>query len=504
MRTTQLKENDSSIGLRKNSVGVFHIVFFIIAAASPLTVVIALFPVIIGSGNGIGIVTTFLAAALVLLIFAVGYVAMSKHVTNAGAFFSYVTLGLGRPLGLGTATLAIFGYTAIQLGLFGGFGYYGSTLVATWFGIEAPWWICSFLAIAGCLAVSMNSIRAGARVLTVLLTVETGVIVVLNIAILFNSPTPVKEFSFDPFAPSTLFAGALGVALMFAHASFIGFEGSAIYGEEARDPKRTIPRATYISVIFMGMFYAITAWLIINSLGIDNAVAVAQEHSGDLIFVVSDTVLGSYMTGIFHVLILTAMFAAILTFHNNIARYLFSLGRQGALPKALGSCHPKNQSPRLANLVQVISVAIGVSVFAIFQLDPYNALFTWMTGIGAVGIMLLQFIAGIAIFVFFRRYNVDKRIWNTIVAPLLGVAGLLVFLYYTLTGIDVLLGTGGALAAFLVGLTFFAFVGGAAWGFAAEKWFPNVYARLRIGMETTVDERTDVKATVLGIKEGKL
>lgn len=107
---------DGSVGLARNQVGVLGIVFFVIAAASPLTVVVALFPVIIGAGNGVGIAGAFALTAVVLTVFAVGYVAMSKHITNAGAFYAFITRGLGRPMGLGSASLAIFGYNAIQLG----------------------------------------------------------------------------------------------------------------------------------------------------------------------------------------------------------------------------------------------------------------------------------------------------------------------------------------------------------------------------------------------------
>ncbi|MEC8983537.1 MAG: amino acid permease, partial [Actinomycetota bacterium] len=109
-----------------------------------------------------------------------------------------------------------------------------------------------------------------------LLTLETGIILLLDVGILSNSPTPISDFSLEPFAPSAVFAGAIGVALMFAHASFIGFEGTAIYGEEAKDPKRTVPRATYTAVIFMGAFYSVTAFLIVNTVGINNAVGLAE------------------------------------------------------------------------------------------------------------------------------------------------------------------------------------------------------------------------------------
>jgi len=130
---------DGHESLARNQIGVLGIVFFVVAAAAPLTVVVALFPVIIGSGNGIGIAGTFILVAAVLTLFAVGYVAMSRHITNTGAFYAYVTKGLGRPLGLGSASLAIFGYNAIQLGVIGGFGYYAAEFVKSHTDTAIPW-----------------------------------------------------------------------------------------------------------------------------------------------------------------------------------------------------------------------------------------------------------------------------------------------------------------------------------------------------------------------------
>jgi amino acid transporter len=434
---------DGSTGLARNQIGVLGIVFFVVAAAAPLTVVVALFPVIIGAGNGIGVAGAFVVVAVVLTIFSVGYVAMSKHITNAGAFYAFITRGLGRPLGLGSASLAIFAYNAIQLGVIGGFGYYAAEFASQHTGVNVPWWVFSFIAMGASLFLGVRQIHAGARVLAVLLTLETAIILVLNVGILFNSPTPISDYSFEPFAPSAVFAGAIGVALMFAHASFIGFEGTAIYGEEAKDPKRTIPRATYASVIFMGVFYAVTAFLIVNAVGVDNISGLTQTEGGNLVFAVSDKVLGPIGTEAFQLFVISSLFAAILTFHNNVARYLYSLGRQGLIWSRLGTTHPTRQSPAIACYVQIAMVATVVAIFAILGLDPYTTLFTWWTGVGAAGIILLQTIASIAIFVFFRRSKVDKRPWNTFIAPLLGVAGLAPFLWYAVTGMDVLLGGGG-------------------------------------------------------------
>lgn len=251
--------------LREGAVGVADIVFFVVGAAAPLTGVVASFPLIIGSGNGIGIAGAFVVAALILLLFAVSYTAMSRHITNAGAFYTYVAQGLGRPFGLGAATLALFAYSAIQVGLYGAFGYFAGQLFSNRLGISLPWWVYAFVSMAACLVVGIQGINLGAKVLAVLLITETAIIVVLDGAILFSGGA--NGLSLAPFSPVETFSGAIGIGLIFAHVSFVGFEATTIYGEQARDPRRTVPRATYLAVTLMGVFYAITAWLVVSAVG---------------------------------------------------------------------------------------------------------------------------------------------------------------------------------------------------------------------------------------------
>ncbi|WP_049746189.1 APC family permease [Mycolicibacterium goodii] len=463
-------------GLKQDTLGVPSIFFYIIAAASPLTVVVALYPIIIGAGNGIGMPGAFVIAAVVLMIFAVGYVAMSRHVTNAGAFYAYVTLGLGRITGLGSASLAIFAYNAIQAGLYGGFGYYAAELLNPVVGVDVPWWVYAFVGLLACLCLGVQGVHSGARVLGVFMTLEVTMITVLSLFSLFGGNVPVSDFSFAPFNPSVVLGGALGVALMFAHASFIGFEGSAIYGEEARHPAKTIPRATYLSIAFMGTLYAVSGWLIMNALGLDRVVAMATETGGNFIFAASDTLIGHNISLLFQTLIVTATFAAIVTFHNNVSRYLFSLGRQTLLWKPLGWTLPHRQTPWVASIVQSVTVGIVIAAFAVAGLDPFATLFTWATGIGTIGVIFSQLVAGVAIFVFFRRSHVDKRRWNTVIAPILAVIGLSGFFILTLDSLDVLLGVEGVTAVVMVSLVFLALLAGMAYGVYLRFFVPGKYA----------------------------
>lgn len=465
-------------GLKKDQLGAVAIMFYIIAAASPLTCIIAITPVMFSLGNGIGSAGTFLVATAVLLLFAVGYVAMTRHVKNAGALYSYVTLGLGRPIGLGTAAVTIFAYTTIQAGLYGGFGYYAAELINKSFGTSIPWWAFAFGSSIICLWLGLRGVHSGALVLGISLAAEVVLLLILDGGIIFNSHTSFAHFSLAPFTPHALFSPGLGVGLMFACAAFIGFEGSAIYSEEARVPSKTIPRATYASVIFMGVLYAITMWLITNAIGIDKTVEISNRENGNLIFWVSNLVLNPWVTNLFNVFIVSAMFAALVTFHNNIARYMYILGRQNLVWRALSYTRRRSQTPYVASIVQTISALVIIAVFVVYRLDPYNTLFAWMTGIGSIAIILAQTIAAAAIFLFFRRSKVDTRIWHTVITPLAAIAGLAVFLYYSLVSVDVLLGVKGPVADCLVASIFATFAAGVGYAMHIKRRDPVRYAKL--------------------------
>jgi amino acid transporter len=459
-----------------------HIVFFVVAAAAPLTVVGSLFSVIVGIGNGAGIAGAFFLVSVVLLVFAVGYTAMSRHIVDAGDFYAFVSVGLGRPPGLGAAGLAIFAYTAIQLGVIGAFGYYASAFVDRQLGVSLPWWAWSFVAIAGCLFLGVRRIDLGAKIMGVLLIAETISIVVVDIAIVSHGLNTGHDFTLDPLSPSTTFSGALGVAVMFCHASFIGFEGTAIYGEESKDPKTAVPRATYIAVAFMGVFYTLTAWLVINAFDAGGAVAAARQDPEGFFFNIGDNMVGNGTGTVLSLLIITSLFAAICAFHNNVARYFFALGRQRVLWHRLGETHTTRQSPTLACALQAAIAFVVVAGFAVAGRDPFVDLFTWMTGIGAVGIILVQSLAGLAIIAFFRRRpDLDSRVWNTLIAPILGFVGLMTLLFFAFKNIDTLVGASTGVKSGLLIFLFGSFTVGLV---AALRWRATDHDQyLRLGAQ---------------------
>ncbi len=69
------------------------------------------------------------------------------------------------------------------------------------------------------------------------------------------SLNPVNAFKGFPAGANGLAAGAAGIGIFFAFWSWVGFEMAPNYAEESRHPKKIVPRATYISVIGLGVFY---------------------------------------------------------------------------------------------------------------------------------------------------------------------------------------------------------------------------------------------------------
>jgi amino acid transporter len=418
----------------------WQIVFFVIAAAAPLTGMLGIIPVAIRLGNGAGVPGAFVVAGVILLIFSVGYAAMSRHVVNAGAFYAYLARGLGQSFGVGGAFVAIASYTTMQVGVYALFGFFAALIVNPLATLHLPWFAYSAVAIALVQFLGMRKLDLNGLLLGLFITAEMGILLALSLSIVLHGGGP-EGLSLRPFAPREVFSGHPGIAIMFALASFVGFEATAIYGEESRNPKRTVPLATYAAVSIIMVFFAFTTWAIVSSYGVDHVVAAAFADPGNFWFAKSDAYLGVIGTGIMRALLLSSIFACLLAFHNTITRYLYALGREGLLWGFLAGVHPRFQSPYKASYAQTGCAVVGVLGAVLTRADPLTVIFSWTSAFATIGIVGLQFLVSAAVIVFFRRKSLDKRVWNTMVAPVLGMSGLGYALYLLVVNLPALSGS---------------------------------------------------------------
>ncbi|MDJ0337646.1 APC family permease [Cryobacterium sp. PH31-O1] len=448
---TQTKPDSTTApetALHKGRLGVVGIVFFVVAAAAPLVGMTGAVPVAIVLGNGAAAPGAYVVVGLTLLVFSVGYAAMSQRVTNAGAFFAYIGRGLGRHLGTASAFVSILAYLAIQLAIYGFFG----ALMAGQVGV-LPWWAWSLLSWGVVTLLSLLSVDVGAKVLGVLMLLELTALVVTAVAILIDGGPEGVNFwaSFDPAAiVAGGLAGSAGIAFAFAFASFIGFEATAIYGEESKDPKTVVPRATYLAVVVITVLFGLTAFAMVTGMGASTVVEKTVELStvagvpladpAAVLFALATQYIGPWMATVMSILVLSSLFAGLLAFQNAASRYLFALGRGGALPKPLRKVNGRG-APSTASLVTSVITGVVLVVFAVFQLDPVLNLFYWFSGLSVIAIVLIEILVSVAIIAYFRRNKGAENIFQTVIAPVLATIGLLLGEYLLMSHFGLLAGT---------------------------------------------------------------
>lgn len=434
--------------LRSGQLGVWAIVFFVVAAAAPLVGMTGALPPSIALGNGAAAPGGYLVVGITLLLFSVGYAAMSHRVTNAGAFFAYIGRGLGAHAGVASAFVSILAYLTIQLALFGFFG----ALLAEQLG-ALPWWAWSALAWALVTLLSLCQVDIGARILGVLMLLELLCLVITSAAILSNGgPEGVNVPA--SFSPSAIMAGGLagsaGITFAFAFASFIGFEATAIYGEESKDPKTAVPRATYLSVCVITLLFALTSFAVVTGLGASQVVAKTLELStvnkvpltdpAAVMFTLARQYVGGWMATTMGVLVLSSLFAGLLAFQNSTSRYLFALSRGGVLARGLSKVNRFGAPGAAALLTSILSGGV-IAVFVATSLDPVLNMFFWFSGLAVVAIVLIEILVCAAVVVFFHRHRDGEGVFASKIAPTLAAVGLVLGEYLLMSRFGLLSGT---------------------------------------------------------------
>lgn len=411
-------------GRLQGRLGPISIVFMVVAAAAPLTILVST-PTNMLNGNGAGMAATYFVAPLLLMLFAPSFAAMTRYVPKAGAFYSYVTAGLGRDTGVGAGFIAMAGYFVFQSFVYTLMGLTINETLVGFFGPDAfqlPWyvWVILMICIVGVLGVS--NIDVNAKVLSVVLVAEILVIVIMNVAVLLRGGTPDEGISLTAnLSPEVLFSAPIAISLLIGFSVGLGFEATALFRDEARDPEKTIPRAIYITLISAAVFYSFATWGFIQGWGTHGVMEVLTSDDSAQFSIVYETA-AKYVAPIFsqimQIVALTSMFACLLAYHNIIARYLHSMGHS-VLPNRLSFVHRRSGAPYVASITASVVGLVVILLWLLSGIDPYIFI-GWEIAVGTLAILMVFVLTSIAIFVYFRR-NPGKRknLWVSTISPVL-------------------------------------------------------------------------------------
>lgn len=441
-------------GLKKGSIGIVAVIFMAVANAAPITAMTGNVPIAVGFGNGLGAPAGFLFATIILTLFALGYVAMARHITTTGAFYGFISHGLGQTWGMASGMLATFAYVVFEGSLIGGCAYFANDALKTIFNVDVPWVVIAVVAIVAIAVLCYFDISLTAAILGITLTAEVLILLALAFSVIFSGGGPdgmmlnqtvLLNNAFESL-PAGAFgtaaaAGSMAIGLFFAFWSWVGFETTAVYGEESRNPKKIIPRATIIAVVGLGLFYTFISAMVIAGNGAKASVETSISASPlDLFFGLVQTNLGGVLLDVYKGLLVIGSFACALAFHNAASRYLYALGREVPSEKVkatLGGTHPTHGSPYIASTVQSVITLLIVLSFAFFTavqvpdadgtpvdtptLVPYVNVYGLLALIGTAAILLVQAICSAAVIWFFWVKKTHRgNVITTLLCPLVG------------------------------------------------------------------------------------
>ncbi|WP_112263915.1 APC family permease [Lentzea terrae] len=469
--------------LKRGVLGTGGLVFMVVAAAAPLTVMAGVAPLGLMIG-GVGAPLAYLAAGAVLVIFAVAFTRMTRFVSGGGAFYAYIAKGLGSGWGLAAALLALVSYNTLQIGVYGLFAAQTRATLADLFGIDVPWPVIAVVAIALVLMIAWMGIDVGAKVLGVLLILESGILVLMAVGIFTSGGASGVDGA--SFTPAAAFNPGMGAVLAFAFAAFMGFESTALYRREARDPSRTIPRATYFAVGFMALFYCVIVWSVVVGFGSDKVVGAASENVAGLFFAATETYVGPWAATLMRLLVISSVYASQIAFHNAITRYTHALAQDGVLPAWIGEVHPRHGSPFRASVVQTVLAVVVIGGFALAGADPITGLLLWVNTPGVVGIVVLQALTAISCAVYFLRRNKAASTPVALTAAVASAVLLAGATYILISNVALLTNAPASVNVVLVGLVPATLLVGGVLAVWLRTRRPETYAR--VGKGSTVQE----------------
>jgi amino acid transporter len=372
----------------------------------------------------------YLATLVVTLIVANGIMEMARVAPSAGSFYTYITRALGPRAGFTTGGLMFVAYALlgpIEVGLIG--AYLQQTFLQE-FGVNIPWILIGAVPWILMVILAFEGIRGSLRVATILFAAEVVVVVLISVIVIASGGKHgVTVGGFNP-AESPHGVGGLVTGFVFAALSFVGFEGATALGDEAKRPSRTIPMGILLSTLLVGAIYTLGTWALSIGLGKDG---MNKLTGADTPWNALAQTYAPWMKWFLIIAAVSSMFAVMINSNNGIVRIINTMGREGLLPKSLGTINEKRKTPTVAVVwegvfVIVAAIVVGLLAGGLDKPVAGDNVYGYLGFALTVAILPVYALANWAVIVYFRK-RPDFNWFRHLVLPVLGgllMVGLLI------------------------------------------------------------------------------
>jgi amino acid transporter len=425
MATTRTGER-SSHRLRERSLDAPHVIFQSITHGAP-AVSLAFSIIVLVPIAGPAIPFTLVLAMIAVLLVAVAMGQLGKEMPSAGGLYTYAAGALGPRAGFVVGWLyLIFEPWLMPLLLLLGAQFLQS-FVQTEFHVNTGWVLWVFVIGAAIFVLTYRNIRVSMTAGIALAVFEVGSFLALGIWMVIAHHDQNTLQAFNPASAPGNAGTSILKSMVFAVVAFIGFEGAASLGEEAKDGRRAVPKALIIGVLSIAVFYIFMTYSWVVGTGFRDFVSVTTSSSNPF-YDLARKFWGAGWIIIFFGL-MTGIFGNANAGMTTGSRLMFAMGRNGALPAVLGRTHPRFHTPSAGIIVNtVFGIAVTLLLGSTIGIGQ---------GVGFVGIVIgmagisMYILMCISCLVFYLRKRRDKfNFWLHGVIPVLGAAAFIAPIYY--------------------------------------------------------------------------
>ncbi|MEP6697019.1 MAG: APC family permease [Pseudonocardiales bacterium] len=392
-----------------------------------------------GTAGSVGraVPLAFALATVGVLLIAYTFVRLCQRFNHSGSVYAFVGATLGPRWGVisGWALLGTYTFYGVVTSAAAGiFGVAFLDEVGVW--NKPPEWapfIVTALALAGVFLLAIARIRGGTRLLLTVEGATVALILIVSIVVLAKliggSAPGGHTFTLDVFkVPSGTPVSALFLGVVFGFLSFAGFEAAATLGEEARRPRKDIPRAILGTAIFGGIYFVFVTAVEVMGFGSNAAGVKAFTGSASLLGDLGTTYIASWVGELITLGTAVSAFGCALASTVAASRLLFALGRDGIAPVSVSTVSARRGTPVAATVVVVAAMSVIVLVDRlVFGAKPFDV-FAWSGVIGTLILLVAYALAtvGVIQLLFFTGRR-SVATWE-IVVPILA----LLLIAYTL------------------------------------------------------------------------
>jgi amino acid transporter len=398
----------ANIGLGENFYFAFGVIAVTAGVAAPLTILAA-------------------GVAVALLAFTVAQ--FTRAEPSAGSFITYVETSLGARAGVLTALLVAVGYTVAIAGILTMSGGMVSLTLAQYASWHLPWEPLTLVLSGGAIALATRGVRLSTKAVSMAVAVQVAIMITFCVIVLVKRGS---HLSASPFSWVHLNHGLAGLSAGFPLALYmlIGWENGPALAEEARDPRRSVPRALYVSVAAGTALFVFFAYVTVT--GFDYQVSSIGRSSIPFL-AVADRYLGGFAVLAWiggTVSVLATLIAGV----NSQSRMLFDGGRSGLLPARLGRLSSPGGTP--VNALHAMAGG-GLAIIAVWwalhllgvdhgSSNPVG-LYAECSTMGTIVILFVYLLTTLSLPVFmWRRHRGTFSALRHLVIPLVGSLTLIV------------------------------------------------------------------------------